>query len=245
MGGHLAYWRAVRLWYAASITKYIPGTVWQFMGWFVLAEQEGVPRLIALSSILVTQAVSALAGLILGLAAFAGIGHTDVVDRLLPLLATLPIALVVVHPRVVEGGVNLGLRFLGKRPIHLALGFADLVRIFLLYLGSYAFWGVALFLFTNSLTPVDLTHLPTFLGIFPVAYILGLIAPWAPAGLGVREGVLTYLLSFYMPIPVATVVALLARPWMMVLEVPVGVASLSFYVRAGLRPPVAQNANET
>ena len=57
------------------------------------------------------------------------------------------------------------------------------------------------------------------------------MAPFAPAGLGVREGALTYLLSFFVPLPIATVIALLTRPWIMTTEIAGALLALLSYAR--------------
>jgi glycosyltransferase 2 family protein len=133
--------------------------------------------------------------------------------------------------------LNIGLTRLGRAPVDLNLTFRDLVAIFVFYLFSYLLWGAALFCFTNALTPLPLTSFAPFLGVFPAAYALGLIAPFAPAGLGVREGVLTALISFFVPLPIATIIALLTRPWMMVVEIVGAGLALFSYARQGMGNP--------
>lgn len=240
MGERITLPHALRLYFAAGLAKYIPGTVWQFLGWFYLAQREGISKLVAGASIVLCQALSALAGALLALAAFAAYGSGDVVRQLIPLLLILPVALIVLQPRVISTLLNWGLARLGRQPIDLSLSFRDLVAIFVFYLLSYLLWGLALFLFTNALTALSWRSFAPFLGVFPAAYALGLIAPFAPAGLGVREGTLTILLSFFVPLPVATVIALLTRPWMMAVEIAgAGLALLSYAVagrRAAPRP---------
>jgi hypothetical protein len=50
------------------------------------------------------------------------------------------------------------------------------------------------------------------------AYAVGFLALVTPAGLGVREGVLTLALAQVMPAGAALAVALLSRLWMMLVE---------------------------
>jgi hypothetical protein len=183
-----------------------------------------------------TQALSALAGTLLAIAAFASSGSKDIVGQLLPLLLIIPAGLIVLQPRLVETVLNWGLTKIGRQPVHFNLTFRDLAAIFIFYLCSYLLWGLALFLFANALTPLSWTYFAPFLGVFPAAYALGLIAPFAPAGLGVREGALTYLLSFFVPLPVATIIALLTRPWMMAVELVGASLSLISYARSSRKP---------
>ncbi len=229
--GRLPYLRAVRMYFAAGLAKYIPGTVWQFFGWFYLAQREGMSKLVAGTSIVICQALSAFAGALLALAAFAGRGSQQIVHQLVPLALVIPVGLILLQPRVMAAVLNWGLARLGRQPVSLSLSFGDLVTIFAFYLASYVLWGLALFLFANSLTPLSLQFFAPFLGVFPAAYALGLIAPFAPAGLGVREGVLAYLISFFVPLPIATVIALLTRPWLMTVEILGGASALISYAR--------------
>jgi glycosyltransferase 2 family protein len=240
MGARISYLRSLRLYFAAGLAKYIPGTVWQFLGWFYLAQREGISKIVAGTSVIICQALSALAGALLAAAAFAAYGSQDVVRQLVPLLLILPIGLFVLQPRFVGAILNWGLKRLGRQTIDLNLSFRDLAAIFVFYLLSYILWGLALFFFTNALTPLSWTNFAPFLGVFPAAYALGLIAPFAPAGLGVREGTLTFLLSFFVPLPIATVIALLTRPWMMAVEIIAAALALLSYAlekRRGTKKP--------
>jgi uncharacterized membrane protein YbhN (UPF0104 family) len=235
MGEHISYPHAARLSFAAGLAKYIPGMVWQFVGWFFLAQREGVSGVVAGTSIVLTQALSALAGALLAAGAFVAFGASDVVGQLVPLLIILPTALVILQPRVIEGVLNWVLLRLHRQPVHFGLTFRDLLLVFLFYLLSYGLWGLSLFLFANALTPLPWQSFIPFLGVFPAAYALGLIAPFAPAGLGVREAILTYLISLFIPLPAATVIALMARPWMMTVEVSGALIALTSYARQGTR----------
>jgi uncharacterized membrane protein YbhN (UPF0104 family) len=65
-------------------------------------------------------------------------------------------------------------------------------------------------------------------GALAFANLLGLIAIFAPGGLGVREGILVYFLSYVMPGPVAVVLSVLSRLWMTLIETGlIGVVYLS------------------
>jgi uncharacterized membrane protein YbhN (UPF0104 family) len=56
-------------------------------------------------------------------------------------------------------------------------------------------------------------------GALAISSTLGLIAIFAPSGLGVREGALVYLLSSIMPTPVAVIISILTRIWMTLIEI--------------------------
>jgi uncharacterized membrane protein YbhN (UPF0104 family) len=235
MGEHIPYPHAVRLYFAAGLAKYIPGTVWQFFGWFYLAQREGMSKIAAGTSVVLCQAISALAGAVVAVVAFASWESHNVVLQLAPLLVMLPLALFFLQPRVVSTVLNWGLVRIGRQPVSFDLSLRDMAAIFVFYMFSYVLWGAALFLFTNALTPLPLSSFIPFQGVFPAAYALGLLAPFAPAGIGVREGALTYLLSFFIPLPIATVIALLTRPWLLAIEIAGAAVSLLSYARESRR----------
>jgi uncharacterized membrane protein YbhN (UPF0104 family) len=56
-------------------------------------------------------------------------------------------------------------------------------------------------------------------GALAISSTLGLIALFAPSGLGVREGALVYILSFMMAPPVAVILSVLTRIWMTLIEI--------------------------
>ena len=60
---------------------------------------------------------------------------------------------------------------------------------------------------------------PVFDGGTGLSSTLGLIAIFAPSGLGVREGVLVYLLSLSDAGPVAVIISVLTRIWMTLIEI--------------------------
>jgi uncharacterized membrane protein YbhN (UPF0104 family) len=79
--------------------------------------------------------------------------------------------------------------------------------------------GVGFYLFVDSIFPVSPHQILFLTGALAFSSILGLIAIFAPSGLGVREGTLVYLLSYIMPGSVAVVISVLTRIWMTLIEI--------------------------
>jgi uncharacterized membrane protein YbhN (UPF0104 family) len=78
--------------------------------------------------------------------------------------------------------------------------------------------GVSFYLFVDSVFPVSLQYILFLTGALAFSSTLGLIALFAPSGLGVREGALVYLLSSIIPIPIAIIISILTRLWMTLIE---------------------------
>ena len=61
-------------------------------------------------------------------------------------------------------------------------------------------------------------HVPNLVSAYTLAWITGSVAIFAPGGLGVREGVMTLLLSPILPVPLAIALSFITRVWITVFE---------------------------
>ncbi len=216
LGAPVSYPEAFRIYFLSNLGRYVPGKVWQFVGWFYLAEQAGIGRVQVLTAIAVNLGLQALTGLGLGVAALSlGIGSFggEVRARYWPLLLLIPLGVVVLQPAVMEEGLNWGLRRLGREPVALGLRMSDMALFAFVHVCGWAAYGVSFTLFVGSLHPISVSQLPLLGATYAAAWAIGFLSFLTPGGIGVREGVLAYLLGFWLPAPVAIVVGLLSRIW--------------------------------
>lgn len=99
------------------------------------------------------------------------------------------------------------------------------------YLLLWAFLGIAFFLFIKSLTPVSTSQLPVVTGTYAVAWSIGFLSIITPSGLGVREGILSVLLTNVLPPTTAMLIALLSRLWTLSAELAVTGMAFGLYWR--------------
>jgi hypothetical protein len=218
LGASIGFIKVLRTYFIGNLGRYIPGKVWQFLGWFYLFEQEGVSPVQTLTSIAVNQVIQNMAGLALAFVVLTGLRSTELSGRLWPFLIVIPLGLVVIQPSVLEKLLNWGLRLFKRGPVTIELTAWDLARFAALHLLCWLGYGLAFYLFIRALYPVPLERLPALVGIFAGAWVIGFLSLLAPGGLGVREGILAYLLGFYLPSHVAIVVTLLSRLWVTAAE---------------------------
>jgi uncharacterized membrane protein YbhN (UPF0104 family) len=60
---------------------------------------------------------------------------------------------------------------------------------------------------------VPISAYPPLVGINALAWTIGFFSFIVPGGLGVREGIQSFFLKFFLPLPVGIVAALLYRIW--------------------------------
>ena len=112
------------------------------------------------------------------------------------------------------------------------LTYPQLLRYLGLYVVNWLLFGVALFVFIRSFYPLEFSSILYLTGAFSFAGMIGIVAVFAPAGLGVREGILALFLGQVMPVPVALVVSVSSRVWLTVIELgSAGIVSLMIRIR--------------
>lgn len=228
-------WReSLWIWYLSQVSKYLPGSVWNYVSRAYLCSQCSISTPKAVLSmvleillILLAQATLFLLSLPFWL---GGQGKT------LWVLVILPTGLVLLHPRVFNGLLGFMARKSGlDTPPQVSLQPGHVTGMLALYTFGAAVVGIAFFFFAHSLYPLPLHLLPALAGIVTLSLIAGFLAPFAPNGLGVREGLLVLLLSQYLPVPVAAIISLASRLWLTAVEL------IGLLMTLLLRPEAANN----
>jgi hypothetical protein len=242
LGGYLRYRDAGAIWFLSNIIRYIPGNVWQFLGMAELAAERGVPRLVTLTSIVLHQAISTAAGLVLTALYFAvagvrgnplqGVG-AEWIARLRLLLLFVPLGLLLLQPHILERMLNQGMRRLGRPPLRVTFTWGQIWILLLRYAVVWLVMGLSFAALVRAMAPVTLDDVPYLVASWAAAYVIGYLSLLTPSGLGVREGILALLLTAIMPAPVAAVTAIIARLWMVVGELAGGGVALVIWRRGG------------
>jgi uncharacterized membrane protein YbhN (UPF0104 family) len=174
-------------------------------------------------------AIMAVSLLLLGFNPRLGIIPTDY-KILLVLLGIIIIA--TLSPPIFNRLLALGFRLFKKRraPAELHVNGKAVIRAFSLYAIGTFIQGLSGFFIVRALAPqAGLHDLIFIIGAFNLAGVIGIIAIFAPSGLGVREGVLLLLLSLIMPKELALVVVVASRLWSALVDVLFYLLSELFY----------------
>jgi len=188
-GERLSYRSAVRIWCLSNLGRYLPGKVWSVAGLAVLARRTGVSAWAATASAVVTQAVAVGTGVSL----VAVAAPTSLSAPAIAAAAVIAAGLVVV---IADGRLpQLALRLAGSdvQPARLPLGAVGLAAVGTLL--SWLTYGVAFWLVARGLLGAPTLGLREATGIFAAGYLAGLIALFAPGGVGVREAVYLAMLA--------------------------------------------------
>ncbi|MBF2000558.1 MAG: flippase-like domain-containing protein [Synechococcales cyanobacterium M58_A2018_015] len=192
-----SFW-SVSVYLQTNIAKYLPGNVWHFYGRVMAAKTAGVSLTAATVSVLLEPLLMAAAALIIAL---TNAGHNALLQGFI--LMTVLLAL---HPRFLNPLLQLAARLKGKSQLAVANSPLSTVSppptVLLRYplrpllgeIGFVALRGTGFALTLFSLTPLPFYQLPAVFSAFSVAWMLGLVIPGAPGGIGVFEATAIALL---------------------------------------------------
>jgi len=219
LGVGISYASTLQLWSFSNLGRYLPGKVWQVVGLVVVARDLGVPPGVAATGGFLVLGLMIGTGALVGLLTLpgevAGLGATGAVVGALAAGLFVPVAW--------PGAVSWILRRLppslgcaGIPP----LGRGAWLRAAALFALSWLAHGAAFLHFASAFGPVRWSDLPPFTGAYVLAHVTGLVAIFAPGGIGVREGILAHFVGSVGPAELpAHVVAVAARLWSIAAEV--------------------------
>ena len=167
---------AVKVYGLSQVAKYVPGNIFHLAGRQTLGMAAGLPARALAKSALLELGLIAVAGAMFGLLA-APLMWSDL---------TVPVSSGVFGAMAV--GVVLILRWL----LSPSVGAALVWQIFFLAISGAVFMGV---LALVSPSAVSFSTFSPLCGAYVIAWLVGLVTPGAPAGVGVRELVLLFLIG--------------------------------------------------
>jgi uncharacterized membrane protein YbhN (UPF0104 family) len=211
LGTPLSYRKSYRIFFLSQLGRYFPGKVWSILGLVYLSQKEGVSKVISGASVTLQLLLQVVSGIMVFAITLPFWGSVDSVTDLHVLFLFFPAGLILLHPALVSRGLNLALRVTGQAQMELSWRYSYLLG----QLGLWGvFWlvnGVAYYFLIGSIYASSIPQVPVLAGIFAIAWVAGFVSLVTPAGLGVMEGTLALLLSFYFPAHVATIIALWTR----------------------------------
>jgi uncharacterized membrane protein YbhN (UPF0104 family) len=208
-GGELGRVTAVYVFFFGLLASYIPGRVWGPMGMISSASERGVP---AYRSVTTTAFATGLNLVAAAVVALLTAVNSSLGNWIWLIIAGLIVALFI-FPHAIIRILNLLLEKLGRRPIDLALSRWEMLAVVVVYLGTWLSYGLALYFFAQAIQIVP-ESVTAVIGANAASYLAGYLAFFTPAGLGVREVVLTEALQQAQALDQLVWLSLLSRIWL-------------------------------
>ena len=222
LGIAISVQETLRSWFYSQLGKYVPGKVWLFLSRFYFYDSKGKSKKVVTVALYYETVTLIMATMILFLASLFFLEGTPSLSFGIPpagLILLFLLGLLFLHPKILQRIMNVVLGRLRRKPLSLSISYLSVLWILAVCVLSWVIGGVGFYLFVRSVFPVDPRYLLFLTGALAISSTLGLIVLFAPSGLGVREGVLVYLLSSIMPSSVAVILSVLTRLWMTFIEI--------------------------
>ncbi len=193
-------------------TKYIPGSIWSVIGGAeYVTSRHGISRQITFTASFGSQMLSLFTGFVLALLSLLVLPRAMAL-KWGPIVGALVIvsALVLFSSHFRKLVNYTALKILKKNIDMPAASSASLIRLMPVYFFMWLLFSLFFYFYAQS---VSLQTVPLFTAAgFPLAGVFGIVAVFAPGGLGVREGIMTfYLKALGFTIPEAASIALGSR----------------------------------
>jgi glycosyltransferase 2 family protein len=218
LGEHLDAPIARSIWGKSLIARYVPTNALMVVGRVVMAERHGVSKRTCLASIVYELGLLVMTAVMVG--AYFVITLPQLEDRSAryAILVVVPLALVVLHPRIFHPVADFVLRKLGRAPLPATLPMGRVLELAIVYLIGWVAIGFAIVGFAAALHPLDAEDVAYAAAAYPVAFCAAVATFVVPGGLGTRDAALAISLAAVLPGAVATAIAVGFRIFQTVVE---------------------------
>jgi uncharacterized membrane protein YbhN (UPF0104 family) len=211
--------RPARAVYGKSlVARYVPTNLLMVVGRVVLAERFGVPKRVTLASLAYEVGLAVCAAVMLGAYFVITLPALEDQPARWAVLAVIPLALAVLHPRAFRPLVDWALGKLGRERLPQALPFSRVLAFALLYVVSFSAVGLGVYAFASALHPVGADDLLYVAASYPMAFCVAVLTFILPSGLGSRDAALATALGAVLPDAVAVAVAVAFRIFQTAIE---------------------------
>lgn len=219
LGKHIPYRDSFEILSLTRLGRYVPGKVWFAMGRAYFAKAKNIPQRTVFVSIVLEMILQFWAVVLLFLVSGApSFGHGIQLNPYV-LIVILLLGFAAIQPVVFKKTVSFVLKKLKRETIDFNLTFPKILTLLFLFFVVFLCQGIGFLFLTRSFYPVEVTTYPILVGVFALAWLIGFLSFVTPAGLGIREGALSFLLREQLPTGIGIIAALLSRIWLTLVEV--------------------------
>jgi len=203
----------MRLYCYTNLAKRLPTPVWYVAARVYVYDKERIAKRVTSTAVLIEIVVVIFSGILVYLASLPFSSYTPLLleGNLWVLLLLVPLAAIVARPSWLSVSLNFLLTKFRRGKLLITIMPGDMLQWSALSSLAWTLGGFIIYSLSNGIYYLPLAHLPDMVNIWAISGIAGQVALFMPMGMGVKELTLAYLLSSYMPLPVAVVVSLLSR----------------------------------
>ena len=211
-GKKLPIMKALRIRVLSDFGRFVPGKVWLILGRINYCKKWGISSDVVTYSSLMEIFIGQISAVILFMLVFLLYSH-QLTSYALIILVFLPAMLTLLHPELFNTFMKFASKLFKKKFVRTNIKFSFMLSLISVFILAWVMMGIGFFLMANAVYPIGLDLLFPFIAVYSISWVLGFVMIFLPAGLGFREAVMTFLLSFFVPVPIAILLAVLSRLW--------------------------------
>jgi len=203
--------------YISQMARFLPGGIWGHVGRIYLGDKEGIPKKKMVLASIGHLALNVLTGVILAsaLIPFKAIRLSN--SLIGPFLVVGVIILSLILPK---GASILELWSYKKNGTNKIspIRFIQIFKLSMMYIGQWFLYGIAFWLLLMSFQIIEQISFKKTMGALAFSGSGVLMTPFIPGGIGVREGLLSFLLQPSLTSSDAAIVAIFSRIWLLLVD---------------------------
>ncbi|GAK58829.1 hypothetical protein U27_05804 [Candidatus Vecturithrix granuli] len=211
IGTPVSFWQMFQIFHLSRIGNYMPGKIWFVTNYYLFSKRLNIDTVKIVKNFVMLNIVLLMLGSFCGLPLLSSFHPT--LQKLLILFSLS--MLILIHPKI----LNKILKPFLKEDAEKEFTYIFLLSIGFFFLIAYILLGLTLFLCISAFTRIDSAHIPFVIAVSASSFVIGRLALFAPAGIGVSEGISTALLSRIVPVEHALMGAMALRTVTIVVDI--------------------------
>jgi hypothetical protein len=200
-------------WSYSQLGKFVPGKVFYLLGRLYYYKKENVSTAKITFCFFLENAYTFLSALFMFIVSIPFVDLSIANEYKFYSIILLILFFVFLNPFFAEKGLNFVLKVLKKEPMKLYLAYRDMIIMLLLFVSNWLVMGVGFFILSEALYPVGPSKFFYLTAAFALSNVIGILSFFAPAGIGVRETILIFVLKAIMPSSFAVIISIVSRIW--------------------------------
>jgi len=218
LGSNISFKTAFWIISLSQIAKYIPGGIWFALGRVYLGKSKKLKTETVAISVVIETVLTFLVCILLFLLS-VNFSKQQTFTNTLFMIPIFLLFLIILQPTVLSKLINIALKIFRRPMINLEMSYLQLLKLSMYFLGFLLAQVIGFYFLINSIYPIAVSKIFELSAAYILSWMIGFIVIFAPGGLGVREGMMTLLLSPLLPTPLAIAISFVARVWLTIFEI--------------------------
>lgn len=215
---NIKYSNALVAYLYSILGKYIPGKVFMLAARFPAYDREGVPMRKVTVCFFIENICTLLGAAFLFLVSLFFFPNDVLEDYKFVAAALVVVFFICLHPKIINFFLGILEKITKKKDMQIPFTYVQMLKVVALFILNWLIVGVGFYILTCSMYQIPISELLYVGGIWGLSAVAGILAVFAPSGIGVREGVMMVGLSLIMPSQMAMIISVVSRLWQSVAE---------------------------